>query len=79
MLVLDENLPAGQRLLLRKQRLQFRVVGLDVAARGTQDEDLLPALRRLPSPTFFTLDKHFFRPDWRHLGYALVWLDVPDH
>ncbi len=27
MLVLDENLPAGQRQLLRKWRIRFRIVG----------------------------------------------------
>ncbi len=52
MLVLDENLPAAQRLLLRRWRIHFRVVGLDLAAWGTDDENLIPALHRLPQPTF---------------------------
>ncbi len=42
MLVLDENLPARQRLLLRKCRIRFRVIGVDLANRGTDDENLLP-------------------------------------
>lgn len=76
MLVLDENLPASQQHLLRKWRIGFRAVGPDVAAAGTKDENLIPVLHRLPQPTFFTLDGHFYRQDWAHSGYCLVWLDV---
>ncbi len=76
MLVLDENLPEGQRLWLRNWRVHFRVVGVEVAASGTRDENLIPVLHRLPQPTFFTLDRDFFRPGLPHAGYCLVWLDV---
>ena len=57
MLVLDENVPAGQRLLLRKWRVRFRVIGVDVAAPGTTDENLIPVLQKLSRPTFFSLDR----------------------
>lgn len=76
MLVLDENLPAGQRLWLRKWRIRFRVVGAEVGACGDADENLIPALHRLPQPTFFTLDRDFYCPGLAHSGYCLVWLDV---
>ena len=76
MLVLDENLPAGQRFLLRSWRIRFRVVGSDVAASGATDENLIPVLHQLAQPTFFTLDRDFFRPGWAHADYCLVWLDV---
>ncbi len=46
MLVLDENLPAGQRSLLRKWRIRFRVVGAEIAASGTLDPNLIPILHR---------------------------------
>jgi hypothetical protein len=78
MLVLDENLPAGQQQLLRKARIRFRVVGVEVAATGAQDENLIPVLHGLLQPTFFSLDRDFFRPDWTHPNYCLVWLEVPD-
>ena len=42
MLVLDENLPEGQRLWLRKWRIRFRAVGIEVAASGTKDSNLIP-------------------------------------
>ena len=77
-MVLDENLPADQRQLLRDWRIRFRVIGIDVAARGTDDEHLLPVLQRLAQPTFCSLDGDFYRPDWAHSGYALAWLDVAD-
>jgi hypothetical protein len=76
MLVLDENLPAGQQQLLHKWRIRFRVVGVEVARSGTTDENLVPILHGLPCPTFFTLDIDFYRRDWAHLDYCLVWLHV---
>ena len=76
MLVLDENLPADQWQLLRKWHIRCRVVGGDVAASGATDENLIPVLHKLSQPTFFTLDRDFFRRDWAHANYALVWLDV---
>ncbi len=78
MLVLDENLPASQQQLLRKWRIRFRVVGIEVAIAGTKDENLVPVLHRLPAPTFFSLDQDFFRPRLAHRNYAVVWLDVAD-
>jgi hypothetical protein len=78
MLVLDENLPAGQRQLLRRWRIRFRIVGVDVATWGTDDENLIPVLHRLPQSTFFTLDRDFSRADLAHASYGLVWLDVGD-
>jgi hypothetical protein len=78
MLIADENVPVAQRLWLRKWRIPVRVVGLDLAARGTDDENLIPLLHRLPQPTFFTLDQDFYRSYWVHTAYCLVWLDVTD-
>ena len=78
MLVLDENLPDGQQQLLRKARIRFRVIGIEVGASGTQDEKLIPLLHRLARPTFFSLDRDFCRPVWANPNYCLVWLDVTD-
>lgn len=76
MLVLDENLPAAQRFLLRELRIPFRVVGAEVASSGTLDENLIPVLHSLPQATFFTFDRDFHRPELAHARYCLVWLDV---
>jgi len=77
MLLLDENLPADQHRLLRKWRIRFRIIGVDEAESGLDDENLLPLLHRLPRPTFFTLDRDFYRLDWAHPNHCLAWLDVP--
>lgn len=78
MLVLDEKLPADQQQLLRKWPVRFRCVGVEIAAFGNDDENLIPHLHRLPRPTFFSLDRDFFRRDWTHAQYCLVWLNVED-
>jgi hypothetical protein len=59
MLVLDENLPARQRLLLRRWGIRFRRVGEDIAFSGAKDENLIPFLHRLHHPTFCSFDRTF--------------------
>jgi len=76
MLMLDENLPAGQRLLLRNWRIRFWLVGEEIAFAGAKDENLIPVLHRLSKPTFFSLDQDFYGPRLAHRRYCLVWLDV---
>ena len=78
MLVLDENLPEAQCQRLLKWRIRFRIIGVEIASWGTLDENLIPVLHRLPNPTFFSLDRDFYRRVWRHASYGLVWLDVRD-
>jgi hypothetical protein len=72
-LVLDENLPEGQRLWLRKWRIHFRAIGIEVAASGTKDRNLIPVLHRLANPTFFSLDRNLYRPDWVKVGNQEPW------
>jgi hypothetical protein len=76
MLVIDENLPEDQRALLLKKGIRVRAVGREVAFSGATDENLLPLFHRIQNVTFFTLDRHFFRRDWVHPKYSLVWLDI---
>src|SRR5829696_6095853 len=76
MLVLDENLPAGQRRLLRKWRIEFRVIGEDLAFAGAKDENLIALLHRLAGPTFVSLDRDFHGAKLAHPNYCLAWLDV---
>ena len=78
MLVLDENLPEAQCQKLRDWRIRFRTIGVELASHGTKDQNLIPVMHRLRHPTFFSLDRDFYRPEWRHAAYCLVWLDVND-
>ena len=68
MLVLDENLPAAQRLWLRKWRIRFRAVVIAVVASGTTNSNLTAVLHRLANPTFFSLDRKSYGADSAHRG-----------
>ena len=42
--ILDENIIASQRQRLRNWRIRVRQVGVDIARKGLQDEEILPFL-----------------------------------
>lgn len=76
MIILDENIPRNQRELLRAWRIRVRQVGVDIGPPGMADEQIVPFLRRLRRPTFFTRDEDFFGPALCHARYALIVLAV---
>jgi hypothetical protein len=51
-IVLDENIIDGQRLLLEVSKFAARQVGLDVGRKGLKDDEIVVLLRRLREPTF---------------------------
>jgi hypothetical protein len=71
-IVLDENILDGQRLLLEGWKVAPRQVGLDIGRKGLKDDEIVVLLRRLRQPTFFTRDLGFYTPDLRHRHYAIV-------
>ena len=72
MIILDENILDGQRLLLHAWLLAARQVGFDLGRKGLNDEEIVVLLRRQRNPTFFTRDADFYHPDLRHRSYCLV-------
>ena len=75
--VLDENVPDDQRQLLRSWRIRAYQVGQDVGRQGMKDEQqVIPLLRRLRRPTFFTRDQGFFSNEFCHSKYCLVCLAI---
>ena len=72
MIILDENILEGQRLVLEGWKIAARQVGLDVGRKGLTDEQVVILLRRLRQPTFFTRDQGFYAADLRHEHYAIV-------
>jgi hypothetical protein len=40
--ILDENIIASQRQRLRSWRVRVRQIGVDIAGKGRQDEEILP-------------------------------------
>lgn len=79
MILLDENVPEAQRLLLRSWRIPVRQIGLEVAKKGVQDDAIIPLLHTLGRTTFFTRDLGFFQRSLAHSSYCLVCLDVSQH
>ncbi|MCB8919403.1 MAG: hypothetical protein H6666_15915 [Ardenticatenaceae bacterium] len=79
MIILDENYPESQRLILAGWRIAVRQVGQEVGRDGMQDEEIIALLHQLTRPTFFTLDADFFHPTLRHARYCLVFLDVDQY
>lgn len=76
MIVLDENMPEDQRLVLRGWHIRARQIGLEVGRSGMSDAEIVPLLHTLTRPTFFTRDRDFLQPWLRHPGYCIVFLDV---
>lgn len=76
MILLDENFPEDQLPLLRQWRVPFRQIGDSVAWTGVQDDQILTVLHRLQSATLFTLDRDFYRREFCHAAYGIVFLDV---
>ena len=72
MIILDENILDGQRLVLEGWKIAARQVGLNVGRKGLTDEEIVILLRRLRQPTFFTRDQGFYEAALRHEHYAIV-------
>jgi hypothetical protein len=74
--ILDENIIASQRQRLRSWRISVRQLGVDIARKGFQDEEILPFLHQRRRPTFFTRDRGFYRREVCHRQYGIVYLGV---
>lgn len=74
--ILDENFTSPQRERLRRWRIPVRHIGYDIAAKGWDDERIIPFLLTLTRPTFFTKDADYFKPRLAHARYCLVHLAV---
>jgi len=49
---------------------------MDTGHLGIKDDNILSLLHRRRRVTFFTQDKDFFRREFCHSAYCLLWLDV---
>jgi hypothetical protein len=72
LIILDENILDGQRLLLGASRIAVRQIGVDIGHKGLKDEEIIVLLQRQRNPTFFTRDADFYLPNLRHPRYCLV-------
>ena len=74
--ILDENIIASQRQRIRSWRIPVRQIGVDIARKGLQDEEIIPFLHQRRRPTFFTRDRGFYRREVCHRQYGIVCLEV---
>jgi hypothetical protein len=72
LIILDENILDGQRLILEASRLAARQIGVNLGRKGLKDEEIVVLLRQQRNPTFFTRDTGFYHPNLRHRSYCLV-------
>jgi hypothetical protein len=75
-ILLDENVPEGQRRLLQSWRIHVRQLGSDLEHQGLRDEQIIVLLRRLRRVTFFTLDSDFYKPNLCHANYCVPGVSI---
>ncbi len=63
-------------MLLESWGIRVRQIGVDVGAKGMQDEEIISLLHRLRQPTFLTRDDDFYQQRLAHAGYCLIYLAV---
>ena len=71
MIILDENILDGQRMLLDSWRLAPKQIGVDLSRKGLKDDEIIPLLRQQHDATFFTRDVGFYDRKLRHRKYCL--------
>jgi len=72
LIILDENILDGQRVLLEAWRLARGRSESTSVTKGLRDEELVVLLRQQRNPTFFTRDAGFYHRNLRHRNYCLV-------
>jgi hypothetical protein len=75
-IVLDENFPASQHVILISKGLKPTKIGIEIATKGIKDDQIIPLLLRLNRPTFITLDQGFFQPHLCHPSYCLIQIEA---
>ncbi len=80
MIYLDHNIIKEQAELLKRRRIHFRQIGMEIGLPSWDDQqEILRYLHSVKQATFFTRDKDFFRYRLRHSNYCLVFIDAPEY
>ena len=74
--VIDENVVNSQMHLLRGWRIRVHQIGHELGLSGMKDEEIIPLLHDLRSPTFFTRDLGFYNRSLCHKSYCIICLAV---
>jgi hypothetical protein len=77
-IILDHNIGEDQAELLRRWRIHFKHIGVDVGRPEWDDfQEIRRYLHRQKQATFFTRDFDFFLPQLCHPKYSLIVLGMP--
>ena len=79
MIILDHNITEDQADLLRKWKIRFRKIGVEVGRPEWEDrQEILRYLHQAKQATFFSRDFDFFNAELCHSNYALVTIAAPN-
>ncbi|MEO6843552.1 MAG: DUF5615 family PIN-like protein [Ginsengibacter sp.] len=76
MYLLDENITRDQRELLERWHFQAKQVGVDFGVKGIKDEQIVTLLQQTNGILFITRDSDFFKKEYCHSKYCIVFLDL---
>lgn len=76
MYLLDENITKDQRELLERWRIRVKQVGVDFETKGIKDEQIVTLLQQINGILFITRDSVFFKKEYCHSRYCIVFLDI---
>ncbi len=80
MIVLDYNIIKEQAELLRRRRIHFRQIGVEIGLPSWDDQqEILRYLHNAKQTTFFTRDNDFFRYKLCHSNYCLAVIDAQEY
>jgi len=78
-IILDHNITEDQADLLRKWKIRFRKIGVEVGRPEWEDrQEILRYLHQAKQATFFSRDFDFFNAELCHSNYALVTIAAPN-
>ena len=76
MYLLDENITKDQKELLEKWNYRVKQIGVDFKTKGIKDEQIITFLQQSNGTLFLTRDSDFFKNEYCHSKYCIVFLDV---
>ena len=76
MYLLDENITKDQRELLERWHFHVKQIGIDFEVKGIKDEQIVTLLQQTSGILFITRDNDFFKKEYCHSKYCLVFLDL---
>jgi hypothetical protein len=76
MYLLDENITKDQRELLERWHFRVKQIGVDFKGKGIKDEQIITLIQQINGVLFITRDNDFFKKEYCHSKYCIVYLDV---